>query len=362
VSVVALLIGGIAFVVALLAVPVTTRLARRVGAVTTPRADRWSRQAVPFLGGLAVAAAVGVVAWLAVDDGRTLVAWFVCLAGLTALGLIDDLSHVRPRYRLLVEAALGGGFAIVVFDADGVGATIAAALAGAIIVPVMANATNLVDNADGLAGSLSLTTALTVAAAAVAAGMRGSEIPLSLAIAGACGGFLLHNLPPARVFMGDAGSLMLGFALSSAGMLLVHDAMVHPTAGATAAALAIPLACFVQLGDVALVSVTRVRRGVSPFSGGTDHTSHRLVRAGFGPWGMLGLLTLAAAGCGGLAVLLTGLAPGGIVEIAVVTLAGCVVLALEGLVAWWLPYPETGGGDEQAAPAWEARPMSSDPR
>lgn len=358
----ALLIGGVAFVVAMLAVPATSWLARRVGAVAQPRADRWSRQAVPILGGLAVALAVAVVAWLAVEDGRTLVAWLVCLMGLTALGFMDDLSYVRPGYRLAVEAFLGAGFAIVVFNDRGLGATIVAGVAGLIIIPVMANATNLVDNADGLAGSLSTSTALTVVVAAVVAGMRGSEIALGLAIAGACLGFLLHNLPPARVFMGDAGSLMLGFALSSAGILLVHDAVVHPTAHATAAALAIPLACFVQLGDVALVSVTRIRRGVSPFVGGTDHTSHRLVRAGFGPWGMLGALVVASAACGGLAALLAWLAPHPIIEVVVVGLAGCAVLALEALVARWLPHIEVEPGGEEPAPALQPERLAGGSR
>lgn len=347
----ALAIGVLAFIVAVLAVPLTSLLARRIGAVTQPRADRWSRQAVPILGGLAVAAAMAAVAWLAVDDGRTLVAWLVCLAGLTALGFMDDLSYVRPSYRLAVEAFLGAGFAIIVFDDQGLGPALAAGVAGLIVVPVIANATNLVDNANGLAGSLSTTTALTVAASAVAGGMRGSEIPLSLAIAGACMGFLLHNLPPARVFMGDAGSLMLGFALSSAAVLLVHDAVVHPTPHATAAALAVPLAFFVQLGDVALVSVSRIQRGVSPFRGGIDHTSHRLVRAGFGPWGMLGVLVVAGASCGGLATLLAWLAPQPIVEVVVVGLAGVTVLSLEALIARWLPYVESRPADGDPAPA-----------
>ena len=338
-------VGLAAFMVAVLMVPVTNRLAFRFGAVVHPRADRWSRQVVPILGGLAVSIAVAAVAWMALDEGATLNAWLFGLIGLTAIGLMDDLWDVHPRYRLLAEALLGAGFVVVVFDDLDTLPRLAVALAGAIAIPVMTNATNLVDNSDGLASSLSAETALTIALTAVVAGMKGNEVALGLAITGACLGFLVHNRPPARVFMGDAGSLMLGFALAGAGALLIHDAQLHPSTQATAAALAIPLAAFVQFGDVAMVSVTRMRRGVSPFMGGTDHTSHRLVRAGLHPWEMLGVVGLASGVCGGLAMLLAWLAPAPAIEILVVIVAGVVVLGLEMVVALRIPFenPVAGG-------------------
>ena len=338
-------VGLAAFMVAVLMVPVTNRLAFRFGAVVHPRADRWSRQVVPILGGLAVSIAVAAVAWMALDEGATLNAWLFGLIGLTAIGLMDDLWDVHPRYRLLAEALLGAGFVVVVFDDLDTLPRLAVALAGAIAIPVMTNATNLVDNSDGLASSLSAETALTIALTAVVAGMKGNEVALGLAITGACLGFLVHNRPPARVFMGDAGSLMLGFALAGAGALLIHDAQLHPSTQATAAALAIPLAAFVQFGDVAMVSVTRMRRGVSPFMGGTDHTSHRLVRAGLHPWEMLAVVGLASGVCGGLAMLLAWLAPAPAIEILVVIVAGVVVLGLEMVVALRIPFenPIAGG-------------------
>ena len=347
-------IGVAAFFVAVLMVPVTNRLAFRYGAVVRPRADRWSRQVVPILGGLAVAIAVGAVAWMAVDEGLTLTAWLAGLVGVTVLGLMDDLWDVHPRYRLIAEALLGAGFVLVVFDDLDPLSRLAVGLCGAIAIPMMTNATNLVDNSDGLASSLSAETALTIALTAIVAGMKGNEVGLGLTITGACLGFLVHNRPPARVFMGDAGSLMLGFALAGAGALLIHDADIHPSVHATAAALAIPLAAFVQFGDVAMVSVTRIRRGVSPFQGGTDHTSHRLVRAGLRPWEMLGVVGLASGVCGGLAVLLAWLAPDPLIEIAVVAAAGVLVLGFETVVALRAPFEApvvTAGSIAQVAGA-----------
>ena len=360
-----LAVGLAAFVVALLMVPVTNRLAFRFGAVVHPRADRWSRQVVPILGGLAVAIAVGAVAWMALDEGPTLNAWLFGLAGLTVIGLMDDLWDVHPRYRLIAEALLGAGFVIVVFDDLDTLPRLAVAVAGAIAIPVMTNATNLVDNSDGLASSLSAETSLTIALTAIVAGMKGNEVGLGLVVTGACLGFLVHNRPPARVFMGDAGSLMLGFALAGAAALLIHDAEIHPSPHATAAALAVPLAAFVQFGDVAMVSVTRIRRGVSPFTGGTDHTSHRLVRAGLNPWGMLAVVGLASGVCGGLAVLLTWLAPAPAVEIAAVIVAGILVLGFESIVALRIPFenaPETADQRAQATAAVSATETAGTPR
>jgi len=350
------LLGMVAFLVAALLVPLTSRLAFRYGAVVHPRADRWSRQVVPILGGLAVAITVGAVAWLAVDKGTTLAAWLVGLVGLTAIGLMDDLWDVRPRYRVLAEALLGAGFMIVVFDDQQVLPRTAIALAGALAIPVMTNATNLVDNSDGLASSLSAETSLTIALSAMVAGMHGNEIGLGLVIAGACLGFLIHNRPPARVFMGDAGSRMLGCALAGCGTLLIHDAMLHPSPQATAAALAIPLAAFVQFGDVAMVSVTRIRRGVSPFKGGVDHTAHRLVRAGLQPGEMLVVVGLASFSCGGVAVLLSWLAPPPVLEIAVVVLAGLLVLGLETIIAWRVPHEAPAAAAPPAAAPATAAP------
>jgi len=97
------------------------------------------------------------------------------------------------------RGAIGAGFLIVVFDDLQPLPRLAVGLAGAIAIPVMTNATNLVDNSDGLASSLSAETALTIALTAIVAGMKGNEVGLGLVITGACLGFLIHNRPPARV-------------------------------------------------------------------------------------------------------------------------------------------------------------------
>jgi UDP-N-acetylmuramyl pentapeptide phosphotransferase/UDP-N-acetylglucosamine-1-phosphate transferase len=113
-----LAVGAIAFAVSLLMVPLTNKLAFRFGAVVHPRADRWSRQVVPILGGLAVAIAVGAVAWLAIDEGTTLAmpGWRVSSA-LTAIGLMDDLLGRAPALSLCwPRRCWAPAFLVVVFD------------------------------------------------------------------------------------------------------------------------------------------------------------------------------------------------------------------------------------------------------
>ena len=174
----------------------------------------------------------------------------------------------------------------------------------AIAVPLAMNATNLVDNADGLASSLSAVTALTLAGIGIVAAVGDGQVLFALLIAAACLVFLaFQNWPPATMFMGDVGSLGLGFALAAATILLMTaDAITGPSSGFIALVL-FPLAWGVQLSDLALVFVTRLRRGASPLRGGVDHTSHRLMLIGASPTTMLVGTASVAALLGVVAIL-----------------------------------------------------------
>lgn len=328
---------GVAFGITALLVPVTGRLAHRLGAIVVPRGDRISQRIVPTLGGLAIA--VGMAAGLIAQPGWSVdhVALLAGVGTMVALGLTDDLRYVAPTVRLLIEAGVGIAFTIAVTGALDPSLRLAAVGIAAVAVPVAVNATNIVDNSDGLAASLSFATAVTLAGIAIATGLSSASVPLALVIAGACLAFLLFNLPPARIFMGDTGSLMLGFALSAASILLVRDSLLQSDYRHALVAAAVPLAWSLQVGDLAMVFTTRLRRGVSPFQGGIDHTSHRLFRAGLGPWRMLGAMALLAALLGSAAVASTALL-GDFRLVAVVTVAGIVLVGLfEVVVAWQLP-------------------------
>jgi UDP-GlcNAc:undecaprenyl-phosphate GlcNAc-1-phosphate transferase len=338
-----------AFLTVLAAVPISSRLARATGAVVHPRADRWSHRSVPALGGVAIAA--GIVVGLAV---LPLGGWdrLAVLAGLTVmlvLGLIDDVRGSRPFVKLGAEAAVGGIFAAVVTTELPIQLRIAGVLVAIFAVPVAVNATNLVDNADGLAASLSLVTAGTLAATGSINGLASQSAAIAVLIALAALAFLVFNHPPARVFMGDSGSLSLGFALAATSVLLVRDALLIPGTLHVETAIAIPVAWAFQVGDLAMVMITRVRRGASPFAGGIDHTSHRLLAAGVSPVVMvIGLGFLAAlvgAAAAAVAAFFGGFALTGAVAVALLALVGI----FEAAVAWRFPAAKSSASERLTA-------------
>ncbi len=345
-----------AFVVAVLLVPVVSTYARRQGAVATPRSDRWNERAVPILGGLAIAG--GILAGCLALGADTLdsVALIGGMAILLIVGLADDLVSVSPTRRLLVEAATAAAFTWIVTTGFEPPIRIAAIAVAAVCVPVAINAVNLVDNADGLASLLSIVTAATLAAIVATVGIPSEAGSMALIIGAACLGFLVHNRPPARVFMGDSGSLMIGFGLAGCSVLIVRDALFLPGTSHAAAAMAVPLAWAVQFGDLGMVFITRLRRRTSPFRGGVDHTSHRLISAGLGPVGVLVALSAFGAAVGAVAVWLAASAGDfRLVAVSAIVLA-ILVASFEAVVAWRLPYGHKRDGTTQKPAARPSEP------
>jgi UDP-GlcNAc:undecaprenyl-phosphate GlcNAc-1-phosphate transferase len=351
----------VALVVTVALLPVATRLAQRVGAVASPRSDRWNRRTVPILGGLAIAAGIAAGSLLVPMDLVDRGALLLGIGAMVALGFADDVGSVTPSRRVLIEAAVGATFAAAVTSELAPQLRLAAVAVAAATVPVAVNATNLVDNADGLASLLSLVSGATLGGIVAFGGIDTSGGAVGLLVAASCLGFLSQNRPPARVFMGDSGSLMLGFVLAAGAILIVRDAVLVPGRTHIAAAIAIPLVFALQIGDLAMVLVTRLRRRVSPFQGGVDHTSHRLVAAGLGPVGMLVGLSVLAAAIGAVAVALAAWA-GDFRLVAVAAIAAAAAVgAFEATVAWRLPYrghrppeslPPAGAGPIAARPAY----------
>jgi UDP-GlcNAc:undecaprenyl-phosphate GlcNAc-1-phosphate transferase len=290
-------------------VPMAAWASRRLGAVARPRSDRWGVREVPTLGGIALTA--GLVAGLAVLGATGSAApgdvWPLILGTLAmaALGLVDDLGTIGPLSRLGVQVAVGVAFTAVVTTTLPVELRVVALAIAIVAVPGVINATNLVDNVDGLSSTLSAVTALTLAGLAVASGAGGPATVVGPVIAAGCLAFLLWNRPPASIFMGDVGSLALGFLLAGTTILLVRQAVESSASGPIVIVL-VPLAWAGQLGDLVMVSLTRLRRGVSPLRGGVDHTSHRLLMIGAGPWSVLLVIGLGAAALGAVAVWAAG--------------------------------------------------------
>jgi UDP-GlcNAc:undecaprenyl-phosphate GlcNAc-1-phosphate transferase len=265
-------------------VPIVTRLARHGGATVAPGGRSIHSGHVPLLGGLALFGPL--VAVMAARGGEDFLALALGCTIMAFVGLLDDLYGLTPFRKLggTVMAALvlyAGGVRAIALEFPHVGAI----PLGYLELPLMVlwillvtHAVNLIDGMDGLAGGVCLV-------AAVSIGVFGFGNPVPFVLAGALLGFLRHNLPPARVFLGDSGSLMLGFLL---GALVLWDrpAVNMPVA---LGLLALPL------GDLFLSAVRRALRGKPLFIGDRGHVHHLLIEA----WGsrarVLALLLAFAA-------------------------------------------------------------------
>ena len=288
----------VALVVSFGATLLCERVARRAGLVAHPRKDRWHRESVPLLGGVAIMAAVAVVGLGMGAHLARFMPLLVLSALMGAVGIVDDVKTLRPQTKLaaqIIGAAVliqvGALFPLTPFAVVNV-------LLAVLWVVALTNAFNLLDNMDGLAAGVAALTALFRLAAFVIDGDRDGAWMMA-GLLGAVGGFLIRNYPPARIFMGDAGSLFLGFFLGS--VTLVSD---HAYTRGVVAVLVFPvLLLLVPILDTAFVTVTRLLSGRPVTQGGRDHTSHRLVALGIGERQALTLLLGISAVSGVLAIL-----------------------------------------------------------
>jgi UDP-GlcNAc:undecaprenyl-phosphate GlcNAc-1-phosphate transferase len=287
----------LAFVVAFAAaaglVPVAVRVAWRVGFLDTPMAHKSHGWPTPYLGGVAVVGAT-LLGGITLGGYNSTIAWITGGAiVMCVVGTMDDKWMLGPVVRLAVEVGLGAalwtqGLGWSAFNSD----ILSLALTMVWIVGIV-NAFNLMDNLDGAAGSVG--TICAAGGGGIALLYSGGDLAaLAFALSGACAGFLLYNLRrPSRIFLGDGGSMPIGFLLAAMLMVLTHhlDGL-----GAAAVVAAAPVVGLPVL-DTTMVMVSRARRGIPLFSGGRDHLTHRLL----GSLGTPG--TVAAALAIGQAVL-----------------------------------------------------------
>ena len=293
---VAALPAAAATIWALLRLPLGRRLQR------TPERSRWRTAATPLVGGIGIYLGLAVGIWFAAAVGplrasEQLIGIFAGVTLLFLTGLWDDLRTLRPVVKL---AAQLGAAAIVLSTGTSVEIVHTPAVAipiGVLWLVGMTNAFNLLDNMDGLAGSLAAIAAGFFAI--TAAWQGGGRIILVPAVALACAllGFLPFNLRPGRralAWMGDSGSQVIGFMLASLGLVSSYT-----VASSTVATLLLPvLILAVPILDTSLVTIVRLLDGRPVSQGGRDHSSHRLVALGISETGAVVLLALISAALG----------------------------------------------------------------
>jgi UDP-GlcNAc:undecaprenyl-phosphate GlcNAc-1-phosphate transferase len=260
--------------VAYLATPVAIRVASRVSFFDVPVGYKGHRQPTPYLGGAAIMAGF-LVAALAL--GASISAYWPLLAGagvLWAVGTLDDRVNLAVLIRVAVEVgigvalwALGDGWVVWTNHLANLPITV-------VWIVVVANAFNLMDNMDGAAATAAAVSAMGAGAMALILG-SGVFAPVCFAVAGACAGFLPFNLTrPARIFMGDGGSLPLGFLVAGLTILTVRSSWNYlgPN-GVIVGGLLVGLVIL----DTSLVTYSRARGRRPLFSGGRDHLTHRIM-------------------------------------------------------------------------------------
>jgi UDP-GlcNAc:undecaprenyl-phosphate GlcNAc-1-phosphate transferase len=290
-------------ILALALTPLVRTVARRYGMVAKPKTDRWHKQPTAMLGGVAIwlATVVSYLVFIRPNTpqgfGRFPGSFLDVVMGastfLFLVGLADDFLHTKP-YQKLIGQVMGSAFVIYY------GLTLPWTSYSALNVALtifwligITNAVNLLDNMDGLASGIAIIASGFLALSFLATGQL-IEALMLLTFAGALLGFLVYNSSPASVFMGDCGSMFIGFFLASA-------ALVNVSGGRSRSllpVLAVPiLVLFIPIFDTTFVTILRKLSGRAASQGGRDHTSHRLVALGMSErhavWMLYGLAALS---------------------------------------------------------------------
>lgn len=263
---------------------------------------------VPVGGGLVIWTVAGgavLALWVLGHEVSSIVVLFLGATILFLAGLWDDARVLEPRTKLLIQ--VGAASAMIV---AGVTFPLGNGLEW-IAVPItilwfvgVCNAVNLIDNMDGMLPGVAAVAAVFMGVFAAATG-RPETAALSWIVAGACAGFLPFNLPPARIFMGDSGSMFLGFLL--AGLAIGEDWRGLTNLGFTILTPALLLA--VPIFNTSFVTVTRKLSGVPLSQGKADHINYRLLAHGLSRGRALGAVYALSAVAGGLAVLVVTVTP-----------------------------------------------------
>ena len=281
------ILGVAAFALSGLLTGPVRALAIKLSLMDLPNMERKTQtEPVPYLGGVAIALSITSITYAAVifsDSSRTsisLITYAIAPAILLGvMGLIDDLRNLEPLPRLIVQTVVGVFATLFLISQDVIGSPLDNSFFNFLVcliwIVAICNSINFFDNLDGgAAGSVAVSTL----GIAIIASNQGQELvtALSVVTCGATVGFLLWNKSPAKIYMGDAGALFLGVLVAVLTIRL--DPGITPLFNSLAI---LPMLLAVPILDTCIAVFSRLRRGISPFTGGKDHLSHRLIRKGF---------------------------------------------------------------------------------
>ena len=307
-----LLAAVVAFLVSYLLTPPVKRFAELVGAIDVPKeARRIHDHPIPRMGGLAIFIGFVLAVLLFVNISTPVLGMLLGTVIIAVMGAVDDIVSLRPGIKLLgqIVAAIVAIRCGLVFEhisnpnflAQETFIEIGWLSAPLTLLWIVGctNAVNLIDGLDGLAVGVSAISSLTMLVVSLFVSEPAVSIILA-ALVGACIGFMPYNLNPAKIFMGDVGSQMLGFVLSTVSIMGLFKLHTIITFIVPVLALAVPLT------DTVFAFVRRILRGQSPFHADRGHLHHRLLAMGMSQKQAVAVIYGISALLGLVAVLLTG--------------------------------------------------------
>jgi UDP-GlcNAc:undecaprenyl-phosphate GlcNAc-1-phosphate transferase len=285
---------AIALAGSLVLTPLCRHVARRYGFLARPNQDRWHKRPTALFGGVAIAVvALGLGMTLGLQP--TVTPLLGTAAMIAAFGLVDDRLSLKASTKLIAQVTAASVLLFFGFRLHWLESMVGDAMLTLFWIVGVTNAFNLLDNMDGLCAGTALIAGTIMLIGLVDNAELAAPALYLAALLGATAGFLVYNVYPASIFMGDTGSLLLGLNLAAISLIPKGDGQSPSGLLSAVAAPVLPL--LVPIFDTTLVTALRVLSGRSPSQGGRDHSSHRLVAVGMSePRAVATLWTLAAAG------------------------------------------------------------------
>ena len=321
----------VAFVISIAVTPAVKAFATKVGAIDIPDHKRHiHNHPIPRMGGLAIFFGFMLSVLLFADITREVKGILLGSIVIVATGALDDVISLRPWTKFFIQIvaaviAVAHGVVIRVMMNPNVFSPRESVLVGWLAVPNtilcivgITNSVNLIDGLDGLAVGVSTISCITILVVALRVAEPNVAI-LVAALAGACIGFMPYNLNPAKIFMGDTGSLLLGYVLSTVSVLGLFKFYTVVTFVVPVLALAVPLS------DTIFAFVRRIIHGQSPFQADRGHFHHKLMDLGLNQKQAVAILYAISAVLGLAAVTLT---TSGMMRVLLLLLALVIALAV----------------------------------
>ena len=304
--------------------PVCRELARRFGYVAKPKEDRWHKKPTALLGGIAIVVP-SLIFGVMVGPDRQMWELLGCVGAIALVGLADDILSLKPSTKLVTQVAIASALLFFGFRLHWTSSLTFDAMFTLFWIVGITNALNLLDNMDGLCAGTALVAGFFLAIGSFRGAGPTPEVTYLAVLLGATAGFLVYNVHPASIFMGDTGSLFLGLNLAALTLVGPQGPRTAPLISVVAGPV---LLLLVPIFDTTLVTIVRILSGRRPSQGGRDHSSHRLVALGLPEHTAVTVLWTLAACAGAIGVLVQRDDPSWGVAMAVGFLLAMIIFAV----------------------------------